>query len=94
MRTLTTTSTETNGIYMRSAPKNKLHGREVPTIFEGNIKSDTTAGSSTTFKNWASELQIYMSLEDHNLIDIMETVKRQTTELLLLSTTKSSSTTR
>eukprot|EP00971_Amphidinium_carterae_P306818 6097419-Amphidinium_carterae.5 len=72
-------STEINGIYMLSLPKQQLHRREAPTIFEGNNKSNTTtAGSSTTFKNWARELQIYMSLEDHNLLDIMENVKRQT----------------
>eukprot|EP00971_Amphidinium_carterae_P042805 841127-Amphidinium_carterae.1 len=67
-------STEMNGIYMRSLPKQQLHRRDVPTIFEGNNKSDTTAGSSTTFKNRASELQIYMSLEDHNLPEILENV--------------------
>eukprot|EP00971_Amphidinium_carterae_P186163 3695516-Amphidinium_carterae.1 len=61
-------STKINGIYMLS----------VPTIFEGNNKLDSTTGPFTTFKNWASELQIYKSLEDHNLIDIMDNVKRQT----------------
>eukprot|EP00971_Amphidinium_carterae_P214196 4250818-Amphidinium_carterae.1 len=74
-------STEINGIYMLSLRKEQLHRREVPTIFEGNNKSDLTAGSSTTFKNWSSELQICMSLEDHNLIDIMENVKRQSTPI-------------
>eukprot|EP00971_Amphidinium_carterae_P052798 1039786-Amphidinium_carterae.2 len=40
--------------------------------------SDTTAGSSPMFKHWASELQIYMSLEDHNVTDNLENIKRQT----------------
>eukprot|EP00971_Amphidinium_carterae_P095290 1885031-Amphidinium_carterae.1 len=48
-------------------------------IKSDNIRqSDSTAGSSTIFKNWASEVKIYMSLEDHNLIDIMENVKQTT----------------
>eukprot|EP00971_Amphidinium_carterae_P170442 3377096-Amphidinium_carterae.1 len=57
---------------------------KAPTILEGNNKSelsDTTAGLSATFKNWASELQIYMWLEAHNLIDILENVMRQTTPI-------------
>eukprot|EP00971_Amphidinium_carterae_P043225 850556-Amphidinium_carterae.1 len=29
----------------------------------------------TTFKNWAAEVQIYMSLEDHNLATMFEVVK-------------------
>eukprot|EP00971_Amphidinium_carterae_P304481 6050506-Amphidinium_carterae.2 len=32
----------------------------------------------TTFKNWAAEVQIYKSLEDHNLATLMENVKIQT----------------
>eukprot|EP00971_Amphidinium_carterae_P113849 2256029-Amphidinium_carterae.1 len=35
----------------------------------------------TTFENWASELQTYMSLEDHTLIDIMENVRCETTPI-------------
>eukprot|EP00971_Amphidinium_carterae_P178123 3532986-Amphidinium_carterae.3 len=66
------TSTGIDGIYMLSASKQQAHHKEAQTIFEGNNKSDTTAGSTTTYKNWASELQIYMSLEDHNIIDITE----------------------
>eukprot|EP00971_Amphidinium_carterae_P006413 126602-Amphidinium_carterae.1 len=31
----------------------------------------------TTFKNWAAEVQIYMSLEDHNLATMLEEVKTQ-----------------
>eukprot|EP00971_Amphidinium_carterae_P006414 126603-Amphidinium_carterae.1 len=31
----------------------------------------------TTFKNWAAEVQIYMSLEDHNLATMLEDVKTQ-----------------
>eukprot|EP00971_Amphidinium_carterae_P170965 3388133-Amphidinium_carterae.1 len=77
MGTLTTTSTMIDGIYMLSAPKHQTHRRNKPTIFEGKNKSDTTAGSTTTFKDWASEVQIYMSLEDHNINDILEDVKRE-----------------
>eukprot|EP00971_Amphidinium_carterae_P301550 5991265-Amphidinium_carterae.1 len=58
MSTLTTMPTQINGIYMLSLPYQQLHRREAPTIFEDNNKSDTTAGSSTTFKNWASELKL------------------------------------
>eukprot|EP00971_Amphidinium_carterae_P315469 6270488-Amphidinium_carterae.2 len=42
--TTTTMSTEISGIYMPSLPKQQLHRREATTIFEGNNKSDTTAG--------------------------------------------------
>eukprot|EP00971_Amphidinium_carterae_P134855 2672453-Amphidinium_carterae.1 len=77
MTTLTTTSTRSNGIYMRSVPKQQQHRREAPAIFEGNNKSDATSGATTTFKNWAAELQIYMSLEDHNITNIMDEVKRE-----------------
>eukprot|EP00971_Amphidinium_carterae_P323374 6426480-Amphidinium_carterae.1 len=31
----------------------------------------------TTFKNWASEVQIYMSLDDHNLTTLMDKVKTE-----------------
>eukprot|EP00971_Amphidinium_carterae_P160597 3183951-Amphidinium_carterae.2 len=61
-----------------AAPKQQLHRREAPTIFEGNNKSDTTAGSSTTGTGHQNSLQIHMSLEDHNLIDIMENVRCET----------------
>eukprot|EP00971_Amphidinium_carterae_P213461 4236221-Amphidinium_carterae.1 len=70
-------STEISVMYMLSLPQQQLHRREIPTIFEGNNKSNTTAGSSTTFKNWASELQIYMSLKDYNLTDILEMSKNK-----------------
>eukprot|EP00971_Amphidinium_carterae_P343881 6483932-Amphidinium_carterae.1 len=36
MSTATTMSTLTDGIYLLSAPKQQLHRREAPTIFEGN----------------------------------------------------------
>eukprot|EP00971_Amphidinium_carterae_P165859 3287555-Amphidinium_carterae.1 len=76
--TLTTTSTSTDGIYMLSAPKQQFHRREALTMFESNNKPDATAKLSTTFKNWASTLQIYMSLKDRNLIDIMDNIRRET----------------
>eukprot|EP00971_Amphidinium_carterae_P011451 225402-Amphidinium_carterae.1 len=66
---------------MPSLPKQQLHRRNPPTAFEGNNKSNQTAGSSTAFKNCASELQIYMSLEAHNWIDIMNNVRRQSTPI-------------
>eukprot|EP00971_Amphidinium_carterae_P178936 3548965-Amphidinium_carterae.1 len=34
-------------------------------------------GPTTTFKNWAAEVQIYMALEDHNLANIMEDIKTE-----------------
>eukprot|EP00971_Amphidinium_carterae_P272473 5408168-Amphidinium_carterae.1 len=48
--TTTTMSTGINGIYMLPLPKQQLHQTEAPTIFEGSNKSDSTAGSSTSFK--------------------------------------------
>eukprot|EP00971_Amphidinium_carterae_P105214 2083511-Amphidinium_carterae.1 len=39
----------------------------------------TTRQILQPFKNWASELLIYTSLERHNIIDIMEDVKETTT---------------
>eukprot|EP00971_Amphidinium_carterae_P119237 2361863-Amphidinium_carterae.1 len=51
---------------MLTVPKQQPHRR------------DQQHGSMTTFKNWAAKIQIYMSLEDHNLITIMEDVKTQT----------------
>eukprot|EP00971_Amphidinium_carterae_P218307 4333090-Amphidinium_carterae.1 len=56
---------------MFSFPKQVSHKRDLPNIFEGN-KPNEQQGSTTTFKNWATELQIYMSLEDHNLSITME----------------------
>eukprot|EP00971_Amphidinium_carterae_P309109 6142490-Amphidinium_carterae.1 len=71
------TSTRCSGaISMLTTPKQQPHKREIPSTFEGN-KQDQTLGPTTTFKNWASEVQIYMSLEDHNLSTIMDTVKTQ-----------------
>eukprot|EP00971_Amphidinium_carterae_P214414 4255120-Amphidinium_carterae.2 len=66
---------------MLSAQKQQLHRRDALTIFECNNKSDMTAGSSTTLKNWASQLQIYMSLKDPSLIKIMDNVRRETTPI-------------
>eukprot|EP00971_Amphidinium_carterae_P303822 6036880-Amphidinium_carterae.1 len=37
-------------------------------------KSDTTAGASAAFKNWASELHSYMLLEDRNLTAIFNNI--------------------
>eukprot|EP00971_Amphidinium_carterae_P172530 3420061-Amphidinium_carterae.2 len=62
---------------MLTVPKQQPHRRELPSVFEGN-KQDQTLGPTTTFKNWASEVQIHMSLEDHNLATLMENVKTQT----------------
>eukprot|EP00971_Amphidinium_carterae_P179212 3554847-Amphidinium_carterae.1 len=59
---------------MLSLPKQVSHKRDLPNIFEGN-KLNEQEGSTTTFKNWAAELQIYMSLEDHNLSSIMDDTK-------------------
>eukprot|EP00971_Amphidinium_carterae_P107983 2137836-Amphidinium_carterae.1 len=35
-------------------------------------------GPTTKFKNWAAELQFYMSLEDHNIAQLMDEAKQQT----------------
>eukprot|EP00971_Amphidinium_carterae_P041876 822977-Amphidinium_carterae.1 len=59
---------------MLSLPKQVSHKRDLPNIFEEN-KPNEQQGSTTTFKNWAAEVQIYMSLEDHNLSNIMEDTK-------------------
>eukprot|EP00971_Amphidinium_carterae_P176662 3502532-Amphidinium_carterae.1 len=47
------------------------HKRNSPSIFKGN-KPHQSSGPTTTFKNWAAELQIYMSLEDNNISFIMD----------------------
>eukprot|EP00971_Amphidinium_carterae_P068608 1358507-Amphidinium_carterae.1 len=59
---------------MLSLPKETSHKRDLPNTFEGN-KANDQQGATTTFKNWAAEVQIYISLEDHNLATIMEDTK-------------------
>eukprot|EP00971_Amphidinium_carterae_P209434 4154472-Amphidinium_carterae.1 len=61
---------------MLSVPKQQSHKRELPSVLEGN-KQNKQHGPMTTFKNWASEVQIYMSLEDHNMATILEDIKTQ-----------------
>eukprot|EP00971_Amphidinium_carterae_P229520 4553724-Amphidinium_carterae.1 len=61
---------------MLSVPKQQAHKRELPAVFEGS-KQDEQQGSTTTFKNWAAEVQIYMSLEDHNLATMLEDIKTE-----------------
>eukprot|EP00971_Amphidinium_carterae_P216224 4292225-Amphidinium_carterae.1 len=61
---------------MLSVPKQQSHKRELPPIFEGS-KQNEQQGPMTTFKNWAAEVQIYMSLEDHNMANILEGIKTQ-----------------
>eukprot|EP00971_Amphidinium_carterae_P170869 3386404-Amphidinium_carterae.1 len=61
---------------MLSVPKQQSHKRELPAVFEGN-KPNEQQGPTTTFKNWAAEVQIYMSLEDHNLANMLEDVKTE-----------------
>eukprot|EP00971_Amphidinium_carterae_P293294 5823247-Amphidinium_carterae.1 len=56
---------------MLSVPKQQSHKRELPSVFEGN-KQNEQQGPMTTFKNWASEVQIYMVLEDHNMATILD----------------------
>eukprot|EP00971_Amphidinium_carterae_P151645 3005963-Amphidinium_carterae.1 len=70
---ITTWSTSTrcrSDINMLTIPKQQPHRRELPTVFEGN-KQDQQHSSMTTFKTWATEVQIHMSLEDHNLATVM-----------------------
>eukprot|EP00971_Amphidinium_carterae_P297657 5913815-Amphidinium_carterae.1 len=72
------TSTRCSGdINMLTVPKQQPHRRKLPFVFEGN-KQDQTLRPTTTFKNWAAELQSYMLLEDHNLATLMENVTTQT----------------
>eukprot|EP00971_Amphidinium_carterae_P232711 4618280-Amphidinium_carterae.1 len=72
------TSTKSRGyINMLSVPKQQSHKREVPALFEGNKQQEQKRPTTTTFKNWAAEVQIYMSLEDHNLATIMEDIKTE-----------------
>eukprot|EP00971_Amphidinium_carterae_P349790 6491226-Amphidinium_carterae.1 len=61
---------------MLSLPKQTSHKRDLPAMFEGN-KQNEQQGPTTTFKNWAAEVQIYMSLKDHNLASILEDTKTQ-----------------
>eukprot|EP00971_Amphidinium_carterae_P052243 1028503-Amphidinium_carterae.1 len=61
---------------MFCVPKQQSHKREPPSVFEGN-KQNEQQGPMTTFKNWASEVQVYMSLEDHNMATILEDIKTQ-----------------
>eukprot|EP00971_Amphidinium_carterae_P316767 6296762-Amphidinium_carterae.1 len=63
---------------MLSVPKQQSHKRELPSMFEGNKQAEQQ-GPTTTFKNWAAEVQIYMSLADHKLATIMEDVKKHST---------------
>eukprot|EP00971_Amphidinium_carterae_P133758 2649659-Amphidinium_carterae.1 len=76
--TTTTSTTRVSDINMLTTPKQTTHKRELPTIFEGNKPEQNTLGPTTTFKNWSSEVQTYMSLEDYNLAAILERVKQQT----------------
>eukprot|EP00971_Amphidinium_carterae_P160200 3175721-Amphidinium_carterae.1 len=61
---------------MLSVPKQQAQKRDLPPVFEGN-KPNEQQSPMTTFKNWAAEVQIYMSLEDHNLATMLEDVKTQ-----------------
>eukprot|EP00971_Amphidinium_carterae_P186906 3710031-Amphidinium_carterae.1 len=61
---------------MLSVPKQQSHKRELPAVFEGN-KQNKQQRPTTTFKNRAAEVQIYMSLEDHNLATILEDIKTE-----------------
>eukprot|EP00971_Amphidinium_carterae_P287499 5706673-Amphidinium_carterae.2 len=66
---------------MLSLPKQTFHKRDLPNTFEGNKATDQQ-GATTTFKNWAAEVQIYMLLEDHNLATIMEDTKALKTAIV------------
>eukprot|EP00971_Amphidinium_carterae_P318614 6333139-Amphidinium_carterae.1 len=61
---------------MLSVPKQQSLKRELPSIFEGS-KQNEQQGPMTTFKDWASKVQIYMSLEDHNMASILKDIKTQ-----------------
>eukprot|EP00971_Amphidinium_carterae_P197332 3916956-Amphidinium_carterae.1 len=63
-------------INMLSVPIQQAHKQKLPAVFEGN-KPNEQQGPTTTFKNWAAEVQIYMSLEDHNLATMLEDVKTE-----------------
>eukprot|EP00971_Amphidinium_carterae_P342615 6481983-Amphidinium_carterae.1 len=56
---------------MLTVPKQQPHRRDLPIVFEGN-KPEQQSGSMTTFRDWAAEVQIYMSLENHNLATVMD----------------------
>eukprot|EP00971_Amphidinium_carterae_P002925 57299-Amphidinium_carterae.3 len=73
---VSTTTWSAGSINMHSLPKQTSHKRDLPATFEGN-KPNEQQGPTTTFKNWAAEVQIYMSLEDHNLANILEDTKTQ-----------------
>eukprot|EP00971_Amphidinium_carterae_P060127 1189879-Amphidinium_carterae.1 len=66
---------------MFSFLKQTSHKRDLPSTFEGNKQTDQQ-GATTTFKNWAAKVQIYMSLEDHNLATIMEDTKTLKTAIV------------
>eukprot|EP00971_Amphidinium_carterae_P239046 4745145-Amphidinium_carterae.2 len=61
---------------MLSVPKQQSHKRKLPAVFKGN-KQNEQHGPTTTFKNWAAEVQIFMSLKDHNLTNMLEDVKTE-----------------
>eukprot|EP00971_Amphidinium_carterae_P348620 6490595-Amphidinium_carterae.4 len=61
---------------MFSIPKQQSHKRKPPSVYENNKQSEQQ-NPTTTFQNWADEVQIYMSLEDHNLSNIMEDLKTE-----------------
>eukprot|EP00971_Amphidinium_carterae_P228004 4522488-Amphidinium_carterae.3 len=77
-----TTAAATSTCCLRQNKQHAAHKRELPAIFEGNKQDQTTLGPTTTFKNWAAEVQIYMSLEDYNLSTIMEIIKTQTVPII------------
>eukprot|EP00971_Amphidinium_carterae_P034404 677212-Amphidinium_carterae.1 len=53
------------------------HRREPPSVLEGN-QHEQSSGPVTTFKNWATQLQIDMSMEDAHTNRITDYVKCQT----------------
>eukprot|EP00971_Amphidinium_carterae_P077275 1526134-Amphidinium_carterae.1 len=66
-----------SNINMLTVPKQQPHRRDLPIVFAGS-SPEQHSGSMTTFKNWAAEVQMYMSLEDHNLATVMDDVRAQT----------------
>eukprot|EP00971_Amphidinium_carterae_P028575 562616-Amphidinium_carterae.1 len=64
-------------INMLTVPKQQPHRRELPSEA---TRSDIGPYDyiQKQYLNWAAEVQIHMSLEDHNLATLMENVKTQT----------------
>eukprot|EP00971_Amphidinium_carterae_P214740 4261316-Amphidinium_carterae.2 len=55
---------------------------EPPTVFEGNSKGDLSAGTTTTFKHWSTEVVTYLCLEKPRLQEKLDSMKTRVTTVV------------